>query len=538
MEQLDPVRGAAPRITASATSATATAAARRSAAGTTTGRGAGPGAGRRWAALAVLMFPVLLVAVDNTVLSFAVPAVSAALEPSAQQLLWIIDIYPLVLAGLLVPMGSLSDRLGRRRMLLIGGAGFAVVSAAAAFAPHAEALIASRALLGFFGAMLMPATLSLIRNIFEDPSERRTAIAVWAAGFSGGAALGPILGGWLLEHFWWGSVFLLAVPVLVPLLVLGPFLLPESRDPSPGPVDPVSILLATMTLLPLVYGIKAATTAESPLVPVLAAGLGLACGAVFVRRQLARRSPMLDVRLFRNPVFSGALSVNLLSVFAFVGFIYFLAQHLQLIAGLTPMRAGMMMLPGLGLTVLFGFLAVPLARRLPVSRLVVAGLGLNAVAYGIVLAWGHTGSVVALMAAFSVLGAGVGLAETLSNDMALSAVPASKAGAASAISETAYEVGSVLGTAVLGSILNAAYSRNLVVPSIVEAGDADRATQTLGGAHQVAGELAAQESAAAARLLESAAHAFDSGVTITAGIAIVVTLVAAVVVSRALRGKA
>lgn len=496
-----------------------------------------PGRVRRWAALAVLMFPVLLVSVDNTVLSFAVPALTAALSPTGPQLLWIIDVYPLVLAGLLVPMGALGDRFGRRRLLLIGGTGFAAVSALAAYAPGAEELIAARALLGFFGAMLMPATLSLIRNIFVDAHERRIAIAVWAAGFSGGAALGPLLGGSLLEHFWWGSVFLLAVPMLLPLLVAGPLLVPESRDPRPAPVDPAGILLAVGTLAPIVFGIKEATTAHSALVPVLAITVGVSSGTLFVRRQLARPNPMLDVRLFRNPVFTGALSVNLLSVFALVGFIYFLSQHLQLIAGHSPIEAGLLMLPGLALTVAFGFLAVPLVRRFRTSCVVVAGLGLNATAYAIVFAFGQSGSVPALMLAFSVLGAGVGMAETISNDLVLSAVPPARAGAASAISETAYEVGSVMGTAVLGSILNAVYTARLVLPGDLAAAQAEAARQTLGGAHRVADGLGPTQPAVAEQLRDAAALAFDTGVVFTAAIAVVLTLLAAVIVHRSLRGQ-
>ncbi|MFL4474527.1 MFS transporter [Paeniglutamicibacter sp. MACA_103] len=487
---------------------------------------------RRWAALAVLMFPVLLISVDNTVLSFAVPALSAALSPSGNQLLWIIDIYPLVLAGLLVPMGSLGDRFGRRRLLLVGSTGFAAVSAAAAFATNAEQLIAARALLGIFGAMLMPATLSLIRNIFTDPLERRKAIAIWAAGFSGGAALGPVVGGFLLEHFWWGSVFLLAVPMLVPLLVLAPALVPESRDPKPGAIDPLSIGLAIMTLLPIVYGIKEMTHGDSPLVPALAIAAGLAAGVAFTRRQLGRANPMLDVRLFANPSFASALAVNLLSIFALVGFIYFISQHLQLVAGYTPMMAGVLMLPGLALTVGFGLLAVRLTRRFAVKNVMVWGLGLNALAYGIVMLTGASGSVPMLMLAFGVLGAGVGLSETLSNDMALSAVPPAQAGAASAISETAYEVGSVLGTAVLGSILNAAYSRNVAIPAQLGADAAETARQTLGGAHEVARGLGAP---AADRLLESAAEAFDQGVVYTSAIAMVLALASAAIVAFALR---
>lgn len=491
----------------------------------------------RWAALVVLMFPVLLISVDNTVLSFSVPALSAALGPTSNQLLWIIDIYPLVLAGLLVPMGSLGDRFGRRKMLMIGSTGFAVVSAAAAFATNAEQLIAARALLGIFGAMLMPATLSLIRNIFTDANERRKAIAVWAAAFSGGAALGPIVGGFLLEHFWWGSVFLLAVPMLLPLLFLGPVLIPESRDPKPGSIDPISIALVIMTLLPIVFGIKELTQASSPWLGIFAIVLGLVCGVFFTLRQLKRSNPMLDVRLFKNPVFSGALLVNLLSIFAFVGFIYFLSQHLQLVAGYTPMMAGVLMLPGLALTVTFGLLAVPLVRKFRISSVMIAGVALSASAYGIVLIFGQSGSVVALMAGFSILGAGVGMAETLSNDLALSSVPASKAGAASAISETSYEVGSVLGIAVLGSILNAVYSRNLQVPAALSPEQTESARQTLGGAHEVALELPASQAGAAQELLASAASAFDAGVVITSAIAVILTVMTIFVIAKTIRGS-
>ncbi|GHD06795.1 MFS transporter [Zhihengliuella salsuginis] len=492
---------------------------------------------RRWLALVVLMFPVLLISIDNTVLSFAVPALSRALAPDSDELLWMIDIYPLVLAGLLVPMGSLGDRIGRKRLLLLGSVGFAAVSALAAFAPNAQLLIAARALLGLFGSMLMPATLSLIRNIFTDEHERRRAIAIWASGFSGGAVLGPILGGWLLEHFWWGSIFLLAVPVLLPILIAGPALVPESKDPNPGPIDPLSIVLVVGTLTPIVFGIKVLAKGEGFALPAAAIAFGIACGYVFVRRQLARAArpatdPMLDVRLFRNPMFSGALTVNLLSVFSMVGFIYFLTQHVQLVAGYSPLEAGLLMMPGLVLSIASGLLAANLAKRFRVSALMVLGLLLNAAAYVMVLFVGQSGSVLLLMTAFCVLGAGVGLAETLSNDLALSAVPPQKAGAASAISETAYETGAVLGTAVLGSLLNAAYSRGLALPGGLTAGQQAEASKTLGGAHEVAESL---PSGQAAQLLENAAAAFDSGVMLTAGIGAALAVAAAVVIHRALR---
>ena len=490
-----------------------------------------PSRRRRWAALVVLMLPVLLVSVDNTALSFAVPSLARDLEPSATQLLWIVDAYPLVLGALLVAMGSLGDRIGRRRILLIGATGFAAVSAAAAFATDASQLIAARATLGFFGAMLMPATLSLLRNIFTDPDERRAAIAIWASGFSGGAALGPIVGGWLLEHYSWGSIFLMAVPVLLPLLALAPVLLPESKDPDPGPIDPLGIVLATAFLGGVVLAIKSVGT-EGWTLALTAGVVGVAAGVAFVRRMLTRSHPMLDMRLFRNRVFSGALATNLVAVFAFVGFIYFLSQHLQLVAGHSPMRAGWLMVPGLVVTIVCGLLAVRLVAYMTPATVVVVGLLLNAVGYALVAVLGSGGSLLALLGGFVILSAGVGLAETISNDLALSAVPPEKAGAASAASETAYEVGAVLGIAVLGTLLNVAYRTGVDVPAGVPADLAVQAGDTLAGAVNAAEVLPAPLAEA---LMTSAAHAFDHGVLLTATLGAVLTAAMAFVARRALR---
>ncbi|MDJ0312865.1 MFS transporter [Arthrobacter sp. H35-D1] len=486
---------------------------------------------RSWIALAVLMLPVLLVSVDNTVLSFAIPSISLALIPSAAELLWIIDVYPLVLAALLVPMGSMADRFGRRRLLLIGSTGFAVVSVMAAFAPSAGALIGYRALLGFFGAMLMPSTLSLIRNLFLDPAQRRTAIAVWAAGFSGGAALGPIIGGFILEHFWWGAVFLLSVPVLIPLLIMAPIFVTESKDPSPGRIDPVSILLSFGAMVPTLIGIKEIAQSGVSAVNMAFILAGIALGVVFVRRQLRRAHPMMDMSLFRNPVFSGGVLANLLSIFSLVGFLYFVTQHLQLVVGLSPTHAAFVLVPGLAITIVSGLVVAKLANHVKPSRLVAGGLLLNAA--GFLIVWLNTdGSVAGIIAAFAVLGAGVGMAETISNDLILSAAPPAKAGAASAISETAYEVGSVLGTAILGSVLAAAYKMNVVLPAGLSMASKDSAGQTLGGAIDVASSLPPQQGAA---LLASAKHAFDSGSGIVAMVGVVLMLGAAVMCLRTLR---
>lgn len=486
---------------------------------------------RPWAALAVLMLPVLLVAVDNTVLAFAVPAISEALTPSGTELLWIIDVYPLVLAGLLVPMGSLGDRVGRRRLLLIGGIGFSLVSVAAAFVPSAALLIAARAAMGFFGAMLMPATLSLIRNIFIDPIQRRTAIAVWASGFSAGAALGPIVGGLLLEHFWWGSIFLLAVPLLVPLVVLAPLLVPESRDPDPGPIDPVSTLLVLVTLVPVLVAIKSLARDGFSLLAVALVTAGVLVGVAFVRRQLLSSAPMLDVRLFQNKVFTGSVAANLLSVFSLVGFLFFVSQHLQLVRGFAPMTAGFMLLPGLVVTIVAGLAVVRIARHVSAGVIVATGLLLNAVGYTVVIFAGPAGSDLGLVLAFASIGAGVGAAETLSNDLILGSVPPAKAGAASAISETAYELGAVLGTAVLGSILTAAYRSSVIVPRGLGPEATAVASETLGGAHQVAATLSGGR---AQSLLASAHTAFDSGVVVTSAIGVALMLGAAVMVLHTL----
>lgn len=487
---------------------------------------AGP---RQWIALVVLMLPVLLISIDNTVLSFALPYIARDLTPSGAAQLWIVDAYPLVLAGLLVAMGNLGDRFGRRTMLMIGTIGFGAVSVLAAFAPSAEWLIAARVLLGVFGAMLMPSTLSLLRSIFLDRQQRRLAIAVWATGFSAGSAIGPVVGGLLLQHFWWGSVFLIAVPLLVPLIVLAPILIPESRDPKPGPFDLVSILLSMAALTPAVFAIKLVATEGMGVVPIVLFVVSVLAGVLFVRRLLGQDNPMLDMRLFREPSFSGAVVVNLVSVFSLVGFLFFVTQHLQLVMGLSPLDAALALVPGSVVIIAAGLVVVPMVKKIRPGYLMAAGLFCSFVAYTMVALAGGGVTIALLVAAFCILGAGIGAAETLSNDLIIASVPADKAGAASGVSETAYELGAVLGTAVLGSILTAFYRNSIVIPDGVSAADAHAATETLGGAVEVASGL---QEPLASQLLDSARHAFDSGVGVTSWVgaglmvvAIVVTLV-------------
>ena len=504
------------------------------------------------------MFPVLLVAVDNTALTFALPAIARSLDATGVELLWIVDAYPLVLAGLLVAMGSLGDRIGRRRLLFIGSTGFAAVSAATAFAPSAEWLIAGRAGLGFFGAMLMPSTLSLIRNIFPEPNRRRLAVAIWAAGFSGGAALGPIFGGWLVENFWWGAVLLVAVPIILPLLVLGPALIPESRDPNPGRVDVPSIILSLLVMVPVVYGIKILATHGPAVEPLAAIGFGLLMGYVFIRRQRHllpggtaqsspaqnspaqapghRPAPLLDISLFGNRVFSTAIIANVLALFSFNGFILFLAQHLQLLEGQSPSESGVAMVPALIATVAAGLLVVPLVKKVRPGFVVAGGLLLSAAGYFLVAFGDHGNGPALLLAALLVLCLGVGAAETISNDLILGAAPAEKSGAAAAISETGYEIGSLLGTAILGSILTASYQGNLRLPAgVAEAVPAEASAQageTLAGAVELAQALPGPLADA---VMTAARAAFDSGVHITAAIALVLMAGASVLAAVVLR---
>lgn len=461
---------------------------------------------REWGALAVLMLPVLLVSVNNTALSFALPAISQGLRPTGAQLLWIVDVYPLILAALLIPMGSLGDRIGRRKMLIIGSSGFGAVSLLAAFAPSAEFLLAARVGTAIFGSMLLPATLSLLRTVFRDDRQRSLAIAIWTAGFSAGAGLGPIAGGFLLNHFWWGSVFLLAVPALVAFLIAAPLLLPESRDPNPGPVDPASIVLAVATMAPVVYGIKSLAIGGSPLHGVLFIAVGALCGLLFARRQVVKNYPMLDLRFFRSARFSGGLSVNMVSNVALFGFLFFFTQYLQLVNGMDPMTSGLLMIPGLLLSILTGLGAERIARVVGVRSAVVLGLLLVAAGFFVVAFTDQMQSSAPILVAFTVMSAGTGLATTLSTDLVVSSVPESKAGAASAVSETGYEVGAVLGTAVLGGLTTAFYQAHLDLPAAVGADSAQAAHETLGGALDVAAE-----SPLGSAVADAAVAAFSAG---------------------------
>lgn len=490
---------------------------------------------REWLGLAVLFLPTLLVAIDNTVLGFALPAISAALAPSATQQLWIVDVYPLVLAGLLVTMGTLGDRIGRRRTLLIGVAGFGAVSLAATFATDAAQLVAARALLGFFGAMLMPATLALLRTLFLDRTQRRLAVAIWATGFAAGAAVGPIVGGLLLAHFWWGAVFLVNVPLMLLILVAGAVLLPESRMERPGRLDPVGVLLSLLAMGPAVLAVKTVARDGVSATAVLALLVGIGAAVLFVRRARARiaagEEPLLDVTLFSSPVLRLSALANATTMFALTGLLFFSAQYLLLVLDLNPIDAGLVLVPGFAMTMVAGLAASRLARRFPLRTLVPAGLLLAAAGFLLITQMTGVGP---LAVAAVLVGAGIGLSETITNDAILTAAPADRAGSASAVSETAYEIGAVLGTAVLGSVLAAAYRGGVAVPTSIAPAYADAARETLGGAVGAAGRIPGVDGQA---LLASARSAFDAGVGVTAAVGAGVLVLVAVTVALGLGGR-
>ncbi|MFI9258051.1 MFS transporter [Streptomyces sioyaensis] len=487
----------------------------------------------RWLALAVLVLAVLLVGVDATVLGLATPFLSEDLRPSGAQLLWIGDIYSFVIAGLLVSMGSLGDRIGRKKLLLIGSVGFGAMSVLAAYASSAEMMIAARALQGVAGATLMPATLALIRNLFHDPRERSLAIGIWGAMASAGMAVGPVLGGFLLGHFWWGSVFLINLPVMALLVAVGAKVIPESRNPDPGPWDIPSVLLSLVGIVAVVYAVKEAAVEGYRWDIALAAAIGVLALVWFVRRQLTLPSPLLNMKLFAHRGFSGAVLADLLTILGLSGLVFFLSQFLQMVQQRSPLNAGLVELPAAVGAVGAGLAAGWVARKLSV-RIVVAGglavVGLSLV--GCTTLHADTGTA-ALCFILFIVGVGAGFSFTVTADVILSNVPKEEAGAASAVSETAYELGAALGIALLGSIVTSIY-RGFATPAGVSEPAADAARESLGGAVETAGQLPADQGAA---LVKAAQHSFVNGVDVAAGVGAVVLLAAAGAAWFLLRGQ-
>lgn len=494
-----------------------------------------PRAGRReWIGLAVIALPCLVYSMDLTVLDLAVPALSRDLSPSAAQLLWILDIYGFFVAGSLITMGTLGDRIGRRRLLMMGAAAFGVGSVLAAFSTSAGMLIAARALLGIAGATLAPSTLSLIRTMFHDPEQRTVAIGIWVTSYSVGGAIGPLLGGLVLEHFWWGSVFLLGVPVMLLLLLAGPVLLPEFRDAEAGRLDLPSAALSLAAVLLVIHGLKWISEQGAGWVPALSILSGIALGHVFVRRQQALTYPLIDLRLFRVPAFSASLATYTTGTLVGFGVYVFIAQYLQLVLGLSPLKAGLATLPSM-LTFVAGSLVVPpVARRMPKAYVMGGGLLLAAVGFGVLaLADGGPGLEVLILGS-ALYSLGLSPVAILATDLIVGSAPVERAGSASAISETSSELGGALGIAILGSIGTAVYRSRLAeaIPAGISAEAADAARSTLGGAVALAGRLPGDVGAA---LADTAREAFAQAFRLTAFICAVVVAVTAVLALRLLQ---
>ncbi|WP_406311423.1 MFS transporter [Streptosporangium sp. NBC_01639] len=482
---------------------------------------------REWAGLGLLALPTVLLGLDVTVLYLVFPSMAEVLDPSATQTLWIMDVYGFFIAGFLITMGTLGDRIGRRRLLMMGMAAFAAVSVFAAFAPSAERLILARALLGVAGATLMPSTLSLISNMFADVRQRAVAIGVWATMFALGMAVGPVVGGALVDTFWWGAAFLLAVPIAVVVLAGARTLLPEYADPQAGRLDLASIALSLAAILPVIYSIKHAAAHGLDLGTVILAVLGTVAGVVFVRRQRGLTAPLLDVTLFTNRTFSVALAVLLIGLVGVGGTMYLVTQYLQLVEGLTPFAAGLWMGPP-ALAMFAAAIGAPLiARRVRPGLVMAITLGLSVIGYAL-LATAGTGDAVMVVAGFAFVYLGLGAIAALGTDMVVGAAPASKSGSAAAMSETVQELGIAVGVAVLGSLTTALYTARMATPADVSPEIEGRLTESLSGALSVADHVPAQ-------VVQEAQRMFTSGVNIASAVAGVAIAAAAVLCLTALR---
>lgn len=492
---------------------------------------------REWIGLAVLTLAALVYSMDLTVLNLAIPRISAELRPTSAQLLWIIDIYGFLVAGLLITMGTLGDRIGRRKLLLGGAAGFALASLLAAFSTSAEMLIASRAIMGIAGATVAPSTLSLIFTMFLDPKQRTTAIGFWIAAYSAGGAIGPVIGGVLLEFFWWGSVFLIGVPVMGLLLILGPRTLPEYRDPSAHRLDLRSAAMSLLAILAIVYGLKEIAQDGIAAVPLLAILVGIVLGIAFVYRQLHLASPIIDVALFRIRAFSASLGTYLLGIFVVVGYFLFIAQYLQLVLQLSPLESALWSLPSAAGFIVGSVVAPKIIHRAPPSVIMGAGLAIAAAGTATLLGLGldpGTGILLIVVASL-VISLGLAPVITLATELIVGSAPPEQAGAATGMSETSGELGGALGIAILGSVGTAVYRTEIAqsLPNGIPADAAEAARDTLGGALAIAETLPSE---LGAPLIAAAQVAFIDAIHFVAALATIGAVLTAIVAAAALRG--
>jgi len=479
---------------------------------------------REWAGLGVLALPTLLVSIDVFVMLLALPHISEALGANSTQQLWIMDIYGFMLSGFMITMGTLGDRIGRRKLLLIGSAAFGFASVLAAFSTTPLMLIGARALLGVAGSTLAPCALALITAMFRDPRQRGLAIGVWLVCFMGGAAIGPVVGGVLLETFWWGSVFLIGVPAMILMLILGPLILPEQRDHRAGRLDPASVALSLAAILPVVYGLKELAKQGWQPVPLAALTGGLLVGMAFVRRQRRLADPLLDLRLFTSKAFSTALGCMFAGTMLMGALMLFISQHLQLVGGLSPLHAGLWMLPGVAASGLAFLVSPLLARRIRPAYLIGGGIVVSITGLMVLTRVPAHAAPATVAAGFALINLGAGPFVTLGTDLVVGSAPQRKAGSAAALNETSGEFGFALGIALLGSVGTAFY----------RAGVGDSVPgDTLSGAVAAADGLPAPLAAA---ILVPARAAFTTGMHVAAGISAVVLTAVAILVVVLLRG--
>ncbi|MEI5682298.1 MFS transporter [Mesorhizobium sp. CGMCC 1.15528] len=468
----------------------------------------------RWLVLGIVSSALFLIVIDMTVLYTALPTLTHDLAATATEKLWIVNAYPLVVAGLLPGLGALGDRLGHKQMFMAGLAVFGAASLAAAFAPSSGALIAARVFLAVGAAMMMPATLSLIRLTFKDEKERAFAIGIWAAVASGGAALGPVVGGLLLEYFWWGSVFLINVPIVLVALLASALLLATRPGDASRPWDLVGSIQVMVGLIGIVYAVKEISKRDPSWIMVAATFLiGAAAMIVFVRRQRRSAAPLIDFSLFGNPRFSSGVATALVASGALVGVELVFSQRLQLVLGYSPLEAGLLILP----IPLAAFIAGPLTglalpyiapTRILIGALVLTGLGLA----GFLLA--YNGQTAVWLAPLAVMGFGVGAAMTAASSAIMLSAPEERAGMAASVEEVSYELGGALGIALLGSLMSILYTRAMTLPEGIAI--ASQARDSLDEALMLAAGLESDQSLQVATL---ARYAFDQafvGVIITA----------------------
>ena len=490
---------------------------------------------RRWLTLLVLCISLIVIVLDNTILNVAIPtlahpSVQGGLGASASQLQWIVDSYTLVFAGLLLTAGSLGDRFGRYRLLTFGLALFGTGSVLSAFAPTATMLILTRALMGVGGACIMPATLSIITNVFTDPAERGKAIGIWAGVSALGLGLGPISGGFLLKHFWWGSIFIVNVPIVIAGLVLGYALIPESRDPSHGRLDPVGALLSILALGALLWSVIEAPTkgwGSSEIVTGFVGG-GLLLAAFFVW-ELRSSHPMLDMHLFRNPRFSAASGAITLVFLALFGTLFVLTQYLQSVLGYSTVKAGALLLPQAAVIMAFAPLSNVWVQRLGNKIVVAVGLAMVTASLALFATFQPDSSLLHVIGVTVLMGLGMANVMAPCTDSIMGSLPRAKAGVGSAVNDTTRQMGGAVGVAVFGSIMASHFTSSItaklgdaVPPQLLAA-----VRNNVGQAIAVAGEPGTPPSTAA-RIVEAANGSFVSGLHTVGLASAVVTLVAMV----------